>query len=253
MEILSWNVNGIRACISKNCLEPINKKNPDIFCIQETKAHPDQVDKTMQDYEHHFWDSAEKAGYAGTAMFSRHKPLSVAYGMGKKEHDTEGRLITLEFEKFFLITVYVPNSGQELKRLSYRQQWDKDFLHYCKQLEHKKPVIICGDLNVAHTSIDLANPKENYNKTAGYTQAEIDGFQRFLDAGFVDTFRIFHKEPGQYSYWSYRFNARYKNIGWRIDYFLVSGSLKNKVKEAFILKDITGSDHCPVGIVVSFS
>lgn len=251
MHLLSWNVNGIRACIRKKCLDPIPLLKPDIFCIQETKAHPSQVDNLLTEFEHHFWNSAEKAGYAGTAIFSKIKPLSVAYGMGIKEHDQEGRIICCEFADFFLVNVYVPNSGRELVRLKYREQWDKDFLYYLKNLEKKKPVIVCGDLNVAHTAIDLANPKSNYNKTAGYMQVEIDGIQRFLDAGFIDSFREFHKEGGQYTFWSNMFGARGKNIGWRIDYFLISPPLRERLKEAFILPKIMGSDHCPVGITLS--
>lgn len=250
MKLISWNVNGIRACLRKECLKFLDKENPDIFCIQETKAHPDQVDELLHDYKHRFWNSAEKKGYSGTAIFSKIKPLSVAYDMTIKEHDKEGRVIAAEFENFFLVTVYTPNSGVELRRLKYRQKWDKDFFAYLKKLEEKKSVIVCGDLNVAHTEIDLANPHGNYNKTAGYTQIEIDGLQRYLDNGLFDSFREFNKEPGQYSYWSYRFNARMKNIGWRIDYFLLSKSLRNKLKRAFILKEVIGSDHCPIGIVL---
>ena len=248
MNLISWNVNGIRACIRKKCLDSIPPLQPDIFCIQETKAHPDQVDALLEEYPHHFWNAAEKAGYAGTAVFSKIKPLQISYGMGIKEHDQEGRVITVEFSSFFLVNVYVPNSGRELVRLKYRQQWDTDFLHYLQTLEKKKPVIVCGDLNVAHTPIDLANPKSNYNKTAGYMQEEIDGFENFLQAGFIDSFREFHKEPGKYTFWSNMFNARAKNIGWRIDYFLISPPLRPQLKEAFILSDIMGSDHCPVGM-----
>jgi len=250
MKLISWNVNGIRACLRKECLKFLDKESPDIFCIQETKAHPDQVDELLHDYEHRFWNSAEKKGYSGTAIFSKIKSLSVTYDMAIKEHDKEGRVIAAEFENFFLVTVYTPNSGVELRRLKYRQKWDKDFFAYLKKLEEKKPVIVCGDLNVAHTEIDLANPQSNYNKTAGYTQIEIDGFQHYLDNGLFDSFREFNKEPGQYSYWSYRFNARMKNIGWRIDYFLLSKSLRNKLNRAFILKEVVGSDHCPIGIVL---
>lgn len=250
MKIISWNVNGIRAVLNKNFHGSIQKESPTLLCLQETKAHPDQVDKLLTEFPFHYWNSAQKPGYSGTAIFSKIKPLSVKNDMGLKEHDQEGRIIALEFDSYYLVTVYVPNSGEELKRLKYRGQWDKDFLHYLKQLENEKPVIVCGDFNVAHTSIDLANPKSNYNKTAGYTQQEIDGFTNFIKAGFIDTFREFHKEAGQYSYWSYRFNARAKNIGWRIDYFLVSSSLKPKLRDAFILPKVLGSDHCPVGITI---
>jgi len=248
MKIISWNVNGIRAAMKKGFVDFVKKEKPDILCVQETKAHPDQVDSLLEDYEYHYWNSAEKKGYSGTAIFSKIKPLTVHYGKDKESHKGEGRIITLEFKKFFLVTVYTPNSGSELKRLDYRAEWDKKFLKYLQKLEKDKPVILCGDLNVAHTEIDLSNPKPNYNKTAGYTQTEIDGLQKYIGGGFVDSFREFNKEPGHYSYWSYRFNCRKKDIGWRIDYFLVSAGLKKKLKKAFILKEVTGSDHCPVGI-----
>ena len=250
LKLLSWNVNGIRAVISKGFVDFVEKENPDILCIQETKAHPDQVDMYLKDYEHHFWNSAEKKGYSGTAIFSKIQPKSVTYGMGMEEHDKEGRIITLEFEKFHLVTVYVPNSGRGLVRLDYRKGWDKDFLKYLKGLEKTKPVIVCGDLNVAHTEIDLANPKNNYNKTAGYTQIEIDGFKNFLDAGFIDTFREFVKEGEHYTYWGYWNNLRKRNIGWRIDYFLITPKLKINLQDSFILKDVMGSDHCPVGVEI---
>src|SRR3989338_563082 len=250
MKLLSWNVNGIRACVRKQCLDPITEINPDVFCIQETKAHPDQVDKILTQFDHHYWNAAEKAGYAGTAVFSKIKPLSVLNGIGIKEHDQEGRVITLEFIDFFLVNVYVPNSGRGLPRLQYRKTWDADFVLYLRRLEKRKPVIVCGDLNVAHTDIDLANPKENYNKTAGYTQVEMDGFENLVRAGFIDTFREFHTAPGYYSYWGQWNNLRARNIGWRIDYFLISTSLRSRLKEAFILSKVMGSDHCPVGIVL---
>jgi len=248
MKIISWNVNGIRACVKKGFLDFVKKENPDILCIQESKAHPDQVDEMLKGYEHHFWNSAEKKGYSGTAVFSKIKPLSVRYGRDEDNHKGEGRVITLEFENDYLVTVYTPNSGRGLVRLEYRQGWDQRFLEYLKELEKKKPVVLCGDLNVAHTEIDLANPKSNYNKTAGYTQAEIDGLERYFKHGFIDTFREFNKEPGNYTYWSYMFNARAKNVGWRIDYFLVSKNLREKVKNSFILPEVMGSDHCPVGM-----
>ncbi|MBS3117075.1 exodeoxyribonuclease III [Candidatus Woesearchaeota archaeon] len=252
MKIISWNVNGIRACFKRNCLNPIGEEiKPDIFCIQETKAHPGQVDNLLSEFPHHFWNAAEKAGYAGTATFSKIKPLQVSYGMGIKEHDQEGRIVNLEFQDYFLVNVYVPNSGRGLPRLSYRAQWDKDFLSFLKKLERKKPIVVCGDFNVARTRTDLANPDSNYNKTAGFTQVEINGFQKFFEADFIDTFREFHKEPGQYTYWGYWNNLRARNIGWRIDYFLISSSLQKKLKKAFILKEIMGSDHCPIGIVLS--
>ncbi len=253
VKLISWNVNGIRAAAKNGFTHAIKQMNPDIICIQETKAHPEQVDEMLTEFPYHYWNSAEKKGYAGTAIFSKIKPLAVSYGLDNKatdEEDKEGRILTLEFKEYYLVTVYTPNSQRGLLRLKYREQWDKDFLLFLKKLEKTKPVIVCGDLNVAHTEIDLANPKSNYNKTAGYTQVEIDGFKSLLSAGFIDTFREFHKESGQYSWWSYMFNARAKNIGWRIDYFLISKALHQKLKDAFILQEIHGSDHCPVGIVL---
>jgi len=250
MKIVSWNVNGIRAVLKKGFLDFVKKENPDVLCLQETKAHPNQVDEMFNMYEHHFWNSAEKKGYSGTAVFSKVKPLSVVYGNDEKEHKGEGRIIALEFAKFFLVNVYTPNSGDGLKRLDYRKEWDKNFLKFLKKLEKKKPIVLCGDLNVAHTEIDLARPKENYNKSAGYTQVEIDGLENYLKNGFIDTFREFNKEPKQYSYWGYRFNARANNSGWRIDYFLISEILKKKLKKGFILSKVLGSDHCPVGIEI---
>lgn len=248
MKYLSWNVNGIRAVLKKGFYDFVAKENPDVLCLQETKAHPDNVDCHLPTYEHHFWNSAEKKGYAGTVVFSKVKPLSVAYGLGIKEHDMEGRVITLEFTDFYLVNAYVPNSGRGLPRLSYRKKWDVDFLNYLKILENRKNVIVCGDLNVAHTAIDLANPKENYNKTAGYTQVEIDGFEKLLHAGFVDAFREFHKETGQYTYWGQWNNLRARNVGWRIDYFLISEKLRDRLHDSFILPKVLGSDHCPIGI-----
>ncbi len=251
MKIVSWNVNGIRACIKRDSINPlIEKEKPDILCVQETKAQQDQVDKILHDFEHHYWNSAEKAGYSGTAIFSKIKPLSVTYGIGIEEHDQEGRVITLEFEDFYLVNVYVPNSGRELVRLKYRGKWDLDFLSHVKTCEKKKPVVVCGDFNVAHQAIDLTNPKSNYNKTAGYMQEEINGFTNFMNSGFVDTFRTLYPSEVKYSWWSYMSNARQKNIGWRIDFFLVSSSLKPRLKDAFILPTVMGSDHCPVGIII---
>ena len=248
MKLISWNVNGIRAVMKKGFLDFVKKEDPDILCIQETKAHPDQVDEKLSQYKHHYWNAAEKKGYSGTVIFSKIEPLSVHYGKDNDKHHGEGRIIALEFEHYYLVTVYTPNSGRGLPRLNYRQEWDERFLKYLKSLEKKKPVILCGDLNVAHTEIDLANPKGNYNKTAGYTQVEIDGLQRYIDHGFIDSFREFNKQPEQYTYWGYWNNLRKRNIGWRIDYFLLSKKLKPKLKKAFILKDVMGSDHCPVGI-----
>ncbi len=250
MKIISWNVNGIRAIVKKNFKEFVKKSNPDILCIQETKAHPDQVDDMLEEYKHHFWNAAEKKGYSGTAIFSKLEPTSVKYGIGKEEHDKEGRVITIELEKFFLVNVYTPNSGQELKRLEYREKWNKDFLSYLKRLDKRKPVIFCGDLNVAHKSIDLAHPQSNYNKTAGYTEQEIKGFDNLVNGGFIDSFREFNKKPEQYSFWSYRMNARSRNIGWRIDYFGVSKRFMKDIKISRILKDVLGSDHCPIELII---
>jgi exodeoxyribonuclease-3 len=251
MKLISWNVNGIRAVVKKGFLDFVENEKPDILCVQETKAHPSQVDDMLKDYEHHFWNSAEKKGYSGTAVFSKIKPLSVMYGNDTVNHRGEGRIICLEFEDYYLVTVYTPNSGESLRRLDYRAEWDKDFLKYLQELEKKKPVVLCGDLNVAHTSIDLKNDKANYNKSAGYTQTEIDGLERYFNSGLIDTFREFEKGPDHYSYWSYRFQSRSRNTGWRIDYFLISPKLRSGLKKAFILKDVMGSDHCPVGIELS--
>ena len=251
MKFISWNVNGIRACLKNGFLSFVKKEDPDILCVQEIKAHPDQVDKILKEYDCHYWNSAEKKGYSGTAVFSKIQPLSVNYGLDEKNHKREGRIICLEFRDYYLVNVYKPNSQRELTRLHYRKEWDKNFLDYLTKLERKKPVIVCGDFNVAYSEIDLANPETNYNKTAGYTQVEIDGFQALLDSGFLDSFREFTKEGGYYTYWSYMFNARKRNIGWRIDYFLLSKKLRKKLKKAFILKEVDGSDHCPVGILLT--
>ncbi|MEK6939086.1 MAG: exodeoxyribonuclease III, partial [Nanoarchaeota archaeon] len=208
VKLISWNVNGIRAVWKKGFVDFVKAENPDVLCIQEIKAHPDQVDQKLSEYEHHFWNSAERPGYSGTAIFSKIKPLSIRYNFGEEQnHKEEGRIITLEFDDYYLVNVYTPNSGRGLTRLGYREEWDKLFLNYVQKLEKKKPVVICGDLNVAHTEIDLANPKSNYNKTAGYTQVEIDGIQKLLDAGYVDSFREFVKEKGHYTFWSQMFNA----------------------------------------------
>jgi len=250
MKLISFNVNGIRATVKKGLFDSISKMGPDILCLQETKANDEQVKEALsglQGYEV-YSSSAEKAGYSGTAILTKKKPISVSYGLGIKEHDTQGRTITAEFEDFYLVNTYVPNSGQELVKLDYRVEWDKALLNFLKELEKKKPVIWCGDMNVAHQAIDLANPKSNYNKSAGYTQKEIDGLTNYLNAGFVDTFRHFYPDTVKYSWWSARFNSRTKNVGWRIDYFIVSKSLMPKVKDAFILNEIEGSDHCPVGV-----
>lgn len=245
MKLISWNVNGIRAVLNKGFREFVKKENPDVLCIQETKAHPDQVDKMLEDYPHHFWNTAEKKGYSGTAIFSKEKPLSVSYGIEKDEHDKEGRVITAEFEKFYLINVYVPNSQRELTRIKYRLEWNKEFLEYAKRLNNKKPVIICGDLNVAHREIDLTRPADNMHN-AGFTAGERNDFTKLLDAGFIDSFRELNPNKVQYSWWAYMFNAREKNIGWRIDYFVVSEKLEHEIKDALILDKVHGSDHAPV-------
>ena len=253
MKIVSWNVNGIRAIAKKTFFSDLELLEADILCLQEIKAQEHQVAETLQPLDGYYIysNSAVKPGYSGTAVISKIKPLNVTKGINKEEHDTEGRVLCLEFERFFLINVYVPNSGSELKRLGYRQDWDKAFFDYLKDLERVKPVIVCGDLNVAHKPIDLAHPKANYNKTAGYMQEEIDGMDRFTGGGLADTFRrLFPDATERYSWWSYRAGARSNNIGWRIDYFLVSESFLPSVKNAFILEDITGSDHCPVGILL---
>jgi exodeoxyribonuclease III len=251
MKIVSWNVNGIRAIAKKTFFTDLELLGADIICLQETKAQSDQVAealKPLTDY-HIYSNSADKPGYSGTAIITKIKPVSVTKGINRKEHDTEGRVLCLGFESFFLVNVYVPNSGSELKRLGYRQEWDRDFLDYLKDLEKSKPVIVCGDLNVAHKPVDLARPKSNYNKTAGYMQEEIDGMDRLTANGLADTFRrLYPTETERYSWWSYRAGARSKNIGWRIDYFLVSEHFLPSVKNAFIMEEITGSDHCPVGI-----
>lgn len=254
MKLVSWNVNGIRAVLQKNFIETFNSLNADVFCIQETKAQDDQVAQALEPLNG-LWigmNSAERKGYSGTAIISRTKPLSVSYGMGIAEHDAEGRICCAEFEKFYMVDVYVPNSGSELLRLEYRQQWDRDFCDYLKKLEQKKPVVVCGDFNVAHKPIDIARPEANYNKSAGYTQAEIDGMDHFVEQGFVDTFRHFYPDKKDaYSWWSYRAGARGKNIGWRIDYFLVSQSLTPNLHSAEIYPQYQGSDHCPISIGLS--
>jgi len=248
MRLVSWNVNGIRAVMKKDFQISFANFDTDVLCLQETKAQDDQVAEALKDIEgyHLFSNSAEKKGYSGTAILSRKAPLSVQYDMGIAEHDQEGRVIAAEFDHYFLVTVYTPNSGSELKRLDYRQSWDQDFLHYLKALEAQKPIVVCGDLNVAHKDIDLARPKPNYNKSAGYMQAEIDGMDRYVNSDLIDTFRHCHPDTIKYSWWSYRAGARAKNVGWRIDYFLTSKALSDKIAHADILTDVMGSDHCPV-------
>jgi len=245
MKFISWNVNGIRAVLKKGFMDFLEKENPDIICLQETKAHKEQVDINLESYPFDYWNSAIKKGYSGTAIFSKKEPLNVIYDMGIEAHDQEGRVITLEFEDYYLVTVYTPNSKRELLRLEYRQEWDKDFLNFLKELENKKPVIFCGDLNVAHKEIDLKNPKTN-KKNAGFTVEEREGFDNIVKAGFIDTFREFNQDPEHYTWWSYMFNSRAKNVGWRIDYFCVSELLKDKLVDAYILPEVMGSDHAPV-------
>ena len=250
MKIISWNVNGIRAVLKKGFLDFIKKENPDIICIQETKAHPEQVDLILEEYPYQYWNSAVKKGYSGTAIFSKIKPINVDNDLKIKKHDQEGRIICFELENYYLVTVYTPNSKRDLSRLNYRhKEWDVDFLKYLKKLESKKPVIFCGDLNVAHKEIDLKNPKTN-KRNAGFTEEERKGFDNYIKSGFIDTFRIFNKDPGHYTWWSYMFNARSKNVGWRIDYFCVSTEIQNKIQKAIILPEEMGSDHAPILIEV---
>lgn len=250
MKLVSWNVNGIRAAIKKDFFESLKRMNPDIICLQETKAQDDQVQQALSSLSgyHIFANSATKKGYSGTAVISKTEPLSVALNIGITEHDDEGRVIAAEYPEFILVTVYTPNSGSELKRLSYRQTWDAAFLKYIKELEKVKPVIVCGDLNVANEDIDLARPKPNYNKSAGYMQEEIDGIENLKKAGFIDSFRLINPSKVKYSWWSYRAGARERNVGWRIDYFLCSESLSGKIANSDIYNDIHGSDHCPVSL-----
>ena len=253
MKILSFNVNGIRAVVGKTFLEDMQAQAPDVICLQETKATPEQVAAAVAPLSAYqvFANSADRKGYSGTAILTKVTPISVTYDIGMPDHDSEGRVICAEFDSFYLVTVYVPNSGSELLRLGYRQTWDAAFLAYLKNLENHKPVVVCGDFNVAHRAIDLARPKENYNKAAGYMQEEIDGMNAFTSAGLLDSFRTMHPETVKYSWWSYRAGAREKNVGWRIDYFLVSESFVPQLQDAFILNDVFGSDHCPVGIVLA--
>lgn len=245
MKLISWNVNGLRACEGKGFSDIFKKLDADIFCLQETKMQAGQLDMEFAGYQS-FWNYAEKKGYSGTAIFTRISPLKASYGIGIEEHDHEGRVITLEFESFFMVCVYTPNSQEELKRLDYRMKWEDDFRAYLTGLDKKKPVIVCGDMNVAHKEIDLKNPKTNHNN-AGFTDQEREKFTLLLEAGFTDTWRHFHPDlEGVYSWWSYRFQSRQRNTGWRIDYFLTSNSLKDRLKDAKIHTDILGSDHCPV-------
>ena len=249
MKLISWNVNGIRAAMKKGFLEFVEEASPDVLCVQETKMQEGQAEVPLEGY-HQYWCSAEKKGYSGTAVFTKAEPISVSYGIGIDEHDHEGRVITAEYDDFYLVNVYVPNSQNELKRLDYRMKWEDDFRTYLKSLEEKKPVITCGDFNVAHEEIDLKNPKTNH-KNAGFTDEEREKMTALQDSGFVDTWRYFYPDlEGVYSWWSYRFNARANNSGWRIDYFLVSDDLKSRLEDAEILTDIYGSDHCPVALTI---
>lgn len=250
MKLVSWNVNGLRACVTKGFVDIFNTLDADIFCVQETKLQQGQIDLDLERY-HQYWNYAEKKGYSGTAVFTKEEPLDVIYGMGIEEHDKEGRCITLEFENFFLVTCYTPNSQNELKRLDYRMKWEDDFRSYINSLDKKKPVVLCGDLNVAHKEIDLKNPKTN-RKNAGFTDEEREKMTVLLDSGFIDSFRyLYPDKEGIYSWWSYRFNARKNNAGWRIDYFITSNSIKDKIEDAKIHTDILGSDHCPVELDIN--
>lgn len=249
MKFISWNVNGLRACIGKGFLDFFKEADADIFCVQETKLQAGQIDLELPGY-YQYWNYAEKKGYSGTAIFSKEEAMQVTYGIGIEEHDHEGRVITLEYPDFYFVTVYTPNSQNELARLDYRMKWEDDFLAYLKKLEETKPVIFCGDLNVAHKEIDLKNPKTN-RKNAGFTDEERGKFTALTEAGFIDTFRYFYPDlEGVYSWWSYRFSARAKNAGWRIDYFLTSASLKDRLQDAMIYNEVMGSDHCPVGLLM---
>ena len=249
MKLVSWNVNGLRACMGKGFMDFFKEADADIFCIQESKLQEGQISLELPGY-HQYWNYAVNKGYSGTAIFTKEEPLSVSYGLGLEEHDQEGRVITLEFPDFYMVTVYTPNSQDGLARLDYRMTWEEEFLKYLKKLEEKKPVIFCGDLNVAHKEIDLKNPKTN-RKNAGFTDEEREKFSVLLENGFIDTFRYFYPDlKDAYSWWSYRFHAREKNAGWRIDYFLVSPQLKERLEDAVIYKDVFGSDHCPVALIL---
>ncbi|TDT63263.1 exodeoxyribonuclease III [Fonticella tunisiensis] len=249
MKLISWNVNGLRACVQKGFLEYFNRINADIFCIQETKLQKGQIDLELEGYNQ-YWNYAERKGYSGTAVFSRIKPLNVSYGIDIEEHDKEGRVITLEFEDFYLVTVYTPNSQEKLARLDYRMKWEDDFRGYIKKLDMIKPVVLCGDLNVAHREIDLKNPNSN-RKNAGFTDEERNKFTELLNEGFIDTYRYFYPDKeGAYTWWSYRFNARANNAGWRIDYFCVSERFKDRLVSADIHSDVFGSDHCPIELII---
>ena len=248
MKLISWNVNGIRACVTKGFKEFFNEANADIFCIQETKCQPEQVELEFKGYKS-YWNSAERKGYSGTAIFTKKQPVNVTYGIGIEEHDKEGRIITLEFENFYLVTNYTPNAKRELERLDYRMVWEDEIRKYLLELNKKKPVIMCGDLNVAHEEIDLKNPKTNKGN-AGFTNEEREKMTELLNAGFIDSYRYLYPEKIEYSWWSYMGHAREKNVGWRIDYFIVSNDFRENIKDATIYTEILGSDHCPVGLEI---
>ncbi|MEQ8239269.1 MAG: exodeoxyribonuclease III [Cyclobacteriaceae bacterium] len=254
MHIVSWNVNGIRAIMKKDFLKDVAEMNPDIICLQETKAQIEDAKKALEVLDgYHIYLNSSKArkGYSGTAIITKEEPIEVSYDMGIEEHDQEGRVITAEYGDFFLVTVYTPNSGEGMKRLDYRSGWDEAFKNHIAALNEQKPVIVCGDLNVAHEEIDIARPSANYNKSSGYTQTEIDGFDEILATGFTDTFRHFYPDLVKYSWWNYRFKARERNVGWRIDYFLTSDELLEKVEDSLIYNDRFGSDHCPIAIKIN--
>ncbi len=249
MKLISWNVNGIRACLNKGFMDFFEKENADIFCVQETKMQEGQIELILEGY-YQYWNSAQKKGYSGTAIFTKEKPINVSYGIGIEEHDKEGRVITLEYEKFYMVNVYTPNSKRELERLEYRMIWEDEFRKYLLKLNKIKPVIMCGDLNVAHKEIDLKNPKTNH-RNAGFTDEERNKMTKLLESGFTDSFRyLYPNKENIYSWWSYMFHAREKNVGWRIDYFIVSKTVEKQIKEANIYTEILGSDHCPVGLEI---
>ena len=255
LNLISWNVNGIRAILKKDFLKDVEELNPDVLCLQETKAQPEDAERALKQIEgyHSFYNcSKARKGYSGTALLSKKQPLNIYYDIGIEEHDQEGRVITAEFENYYLVTVYTPNAGAGLKRLEYRGKWDQAFRSHIIALEQQKPVVVCGDLNVAHQEIDIARPKANYNKSAGYTQQEIDAMDNFLAEGYLDSFRHLYPEEVKYSWWNYRFQARERNVGWRIDYFIVSETLTNQIVDAEIHNDRYGSDHCPVGLILHF-
>jgi len=250
LKLISWNVNGLRAVLRKGALDFVGAERPELLCLQETRAQPQEVPGVLPEYPYQLWNPAKRPGYSGTAVFSRLEPVSVRLGVGVPEHDREGRVLTVELKDLFVVNVYTPNSQRGLTRLDYRLRWDREFLRFLKRLERSKPVVFCGDLNVAHEEIDLAHPEANRN-THGFTDQERMGFGALIKAGFVDTFRIFHREGGHYTWWSVPTRARERNVGWRIDYVCVSGSLREAVREAFIRPEIPGSDHCPVGVVLA--